>query len=341
VAELGFRSRKSNGGFKMNQYIERYIYAVTRLIKPKERREVQRDLTEYFESALGGDESFTNVEKTLKAMGSPRKLAYKYRNNGKNLIKQENYELYLDVVKIGLGIVAAISFVTAIIDFFSSILINPSLLTLSYGITSIVRFLFDDLLRSLLVIFASLTIGFMLWERYGHHLYHDTEEWMIKDLPRVPSTIRPFEKTSLEMITTTLATVFLSVFVLLVLRFPLLANELGIESSILLPINYNTYFFVFLLLVGQYIINQVLLISKGRTLVYKISRSVFSMALLVTFGLFFFGGEFFSESDKQNFANLLDVSFNQATMTIFLTLFITISIMTLLEIKELISVWKK
>jgi hypothetical protein len=204
-----------------------------------------------------------------------------------------------------------------------------------------VRFLFEDLLRSLLVIFASLTIGFMLWERYGHHLYHDTEEWMIKDLPKVPSTIRPFEKTSLEMITTTLATVYLSVFVLLVLRFPMLANELGIESSILLPINYNTYFFVFLLLVGQYIINQVLLISKGRTLVYKISRSVFSIALLVTFGLFFFGGEFFSESDKQNFANLLDASLNQATMTIFLNLLITISIMTLLEIKELIRVWKK
>jgi hypothetical protein len=164
---------------------------------------------------------------------------------------------------------------------------------------------------------------------------------MIKDLPKVPSTIRPFEKTSLEMITTTLATVYLSVFVLLVLRFPMLANELGIESSILLPINYNTYFFVFLLLVGQYIINQVLLISKGRTLVYKISRSVFSIALLVTFGLFFFGGEFFSESDKQNFANLLDASLNQATMTIFLNLLITISIMTLLEIKELIRVWKK
>jgi hypothetical protein len=121
----------------------------------------------------------------------------------------------------------------------------------------------------------------------------------------------------------------------------MLANELGIESSILLPINYNTYFFVFLLLVGQYIINQVLLISKGRTLVYKISRSVFSIALLVTFGLFFFGGEFFSESDKQNFANLLDASLNQATMTIFLNLLITISIMTLLEIKELIRVWKK
>jgi hypothetical protein len=57
--------------------------------------------------------------------------------------------------------------------------------------------------------------------------------------------------------------------------------------------------------------------------------------------LFFFGGEFFSESDKQNFANLLDASLNQATMTIFLNLLITISIMTLLEIKELIRVWKK
>jgi hypothetical protein len=323
----------------MNKYVVRYIYAVTKLLKVDQRKAVEEELTEYIENALKKDDSFEKTEKVLKELGSPRKLAYKYRNTGKNLIKQENYELYIDVLKIGLAIVFSVNFISNSFALFMSIL-NSGQGSLSIIIPQIFDMLFGDLINSLLVGFAIITIGFIGWEKYGK-LLDETDEWMLKDLPEVPKSRKNFDRTNREIVFETLAVSISSLFLLLVLRFPWIIINRGSNTVTLIPNNYNTYFYVFIGLIVVYLINQLILLKQGKSLLYKVSKTLSDIVYIITIGLFFFNGDFFSPSDLQLFSEIFETSLVNVKNSIFAVLVIFFVLAIFDKTREAYLIWKK
>ena len=323
----------------MNKYVNRYIYAVTKLLKLDQRKAVEDELTEYIENALKKDDSFEKTEKVLKELGSPRKLAYKYRNTGKNLIKQENYELYIDVLKIGLAIVFSVNLVSNSFRLFMDI-INSGQGSLSIIIPQIFDMAFGDLINSMLVGFAIITIGFIAWEKYGK-LLDETDEWMLKDLPEVPKSKKNLDRTNREVVFETLAVSISSLFLLLVLRFPWIVISSGSNSVTLSPNNYNNYFFVFVGLIAIYLISQLILIKQGKNLLYKVLKTFSGLALILVIGLFFFTGDFFSPSDISLFSEIFETDISDINNSIVITSIIIFAYTIIVNIRETYLIWKK
>ena len=323
----------------MNKYANRYIYAVTKLLKSDQRKAVEEELADYIENALKKDDSFENTEKVLKELGSPRKLAYKYRNTGKNLIKQENYELYIDVLKIGLAIVFSVNLVSNIYRLFNEI-INSGQGSLSIIIPQVFNMLFGDLFNSLLVGFALITIGFIVWEKYGK-LLDETDEWMLKDLPEVPKSRINLEKTNREIVFETLAVSISSLFLLLVLRFPWIVINTGFDSVTLTPNNYNIYFYVFIGLIAAYLINQIILIKQGKSLLYKLSKTLSGLALVLAIGLFLFSNDLFPPNDILLFSEIFETGVGDINNSILITSIIIFVYTIFVNVKEVYITWKK
>ncbi len=322
----------------MNKYVDRYIYAVTKLLKSDQRKVVEEELTEYIENALKKDNSFENTEKVLKDLGSPRKLAYKYRNTGKNLIKQENYELYIDVLKIGLLIVFSANLVSNTVRLFTDI-INSGQGSLEIIIPQVFDMLFGDLFNSLLVGFALITIGFIAWERYGKML-DETDEWMLKDLPEVPKSKINLNQTNREIIFETIAVSISSLFLLLVLRFPWIVLSSESDAVTLTPNNYNIYFFVFLSLIFVYLINQLILIKQGKNLLYKVFKTLEGLALIVAIGLFLFSGDLFPPQDILLFSNIFETDVSNINNSIIITSIIIFVYTIVVNIRDTYLIWK-
>jgi hypothetical protein len=323
----------------MNKYVNRYIYAVTKLLKSDQRKAVEEELTEYIENALKKDDSFEKTEKVLKELGSPRKLAYKYRNTGKNLIKQENYELYIDVLKIGLAIVFSVNLVSNTFRLFTDI-INSGIGSISIIIPQVSDMLFGDLINSMLVGFAVITIGFIAWEKYGK-LLDETDEWMLKDLPEVPKSRINLAQTNREIIFETLAVSVSSLFLLLVLRFPWIVVNRGSNSVTLSPNNYNTYFYVFISLIVVYLFNQLILIKQGKNLLYKVSKTLSSTALILAIGLFFFYGDLFPSSDILLFSEIFEREVGDINNSILITSIIIFVYTLISKARETYLIWRR
>jgi hypothetical protein len=323
----------------MNKYVNRYIYAVTKLLKLDQRKAVEDELTEYIENALKKDDSFEKTEKVLKELGSPRKLAYKYRNTGKNLIKQENYELYIDVLKIGLAIVFSVNLFSNSFRLFMDI-INSGQGSLSIIIPQIFDMVFGDLINSMLVWFAIITIGFVAWEKYGK-LIDETDEWMLKDLPEVPKSKKNLDRTNREVVLETLAVSISSLFLLLVLRFPWIVINRGTNSVTLNPNNYETYFYVFVGFVVVYLVNQIVLLKKGKNLFYKVSKTISGLALVIVIGSFLFVGNFFSPSDISLFSEIFETDISNINNSVLITSIIILVYTIFSETKKAYDIWKK
>jgi hypothetical protein len=322
----------------MNKYVDRYIYAVTRLLKPNQREEVRKELSEYIENSLKKDNSFEKTEQVLKKLGSPKELAYKYRNQGNNLIKQENYEFYLDVLKISLLAIFIFN-----IGVFAGALVNQIFIQ-GPSIESLIVYFFEgffeNIINNLLVGFAVVTLAFVVWERNGDKIGR-TNEWMLKDLPEVTRFISKDQKSTNQILIETIASAFLSLFFLTVLRFPLLAVSLEIETFELIPASYDQYYIPFVLAVVIYIFNQIWLMVNGNDSVYKIINTFRSLYFLFFLGMFFFSGPFFVQEDIVFFAGQRNLSVDQFNLSTTVTLAITFLIILAWEIFENYLFWKK
>ena len=322
----------------MNKYVDRYIFAVTRLLKANQREEVRKELSEYIENSLKKDNSFEKTEQVLKKLGSPKELAYKYRNQGNNLIKQENYEFYLDVLKISLLAIFIFN-----IGVFAGALVNQIFIQ-GPSIESLIVYFFEgffeNIINNLLVGFAVVTLAFVVWEINGDKIGR-TNEWMLKDLPEVTRFISKHQKSTNQILIETIATAFLSLFFLTVLRFPLLAVSLEIETFELIPASYDQYYIPFVLAVVIYIFNQIWLMVNGNDSVYKIINTFRSLYFLFFLGMFFFSGPFFVQEDIVFFAGQLNLSVDQFNLSTTVTLAITFLIILAWEIFENYLFWKK
>lgn len=166
------------------EWIERYIYAVTKRLPESQREDVASELRSLIEDMLDErkqSEAATaqEIEEVLMELGHPSLLAQKYRGKDRVLIGPELYDLYMIVLKISListGVVAAAVFVlqsilhpVQILDHFIDF--NISIFTV------------------LPMAFGWTTFGFALAQHFGSSQLKTinlNKEWRPADLPKVP-----------------------------------------------------------------------------------------------------------------------------------------------------------
>lgn len=164
----------------MNEnYIDRYIYAVTRRLKKEERDDVSTELKGLIEDMLlercGEKEaSKEDIQVVLEQLGKPDELYQKYdTNRQKCLIGAPHYTLYKHVLKIVL-ICAVFGMVLASI---------VTQITTPMTIGEIVLELFGNLWGGILIGFAIVTLIFAFLFQKDIKIEHP---FLLNELPEIP-----------------------------------------------------------------------------------------------------------------------------------------------------------
>jgi hypothetical protein len=163
----------------MKDYVERYIYAVTKRLKEESREEVKEELSAHINDMLPKDPSEEDVERVLKSLGSPRKLAYNYQDDKNYVISPLYYHDYINTLKIVLIILVTVQVVFGAIDG----LINLESNNFFEQVFEIIGSALGNVWSGLFTGFAWVTIIFWILDYIKRK---EPDNWSIKDLPDLP-----------------------------------------------------------------------------------------------------------------------------------------------------------
>lgn len=171
--------------------IDRYVYAVIEHLPEDTREDVGRELRANIEDMLPENWTEKEVRGVLKKLGNPSKLANEYREIKRYLIGPELYDNYLKVLKIVVGIVAAVTAGLALFAEFISPLAYSGLLKNTIEVfAKVLGGAIDGAIHG----FLWVTLVFVILERtgvkkvdfsYGKFSFLKNE-WSVDDLPELP-----------------------------------------------------------------------------------------------------------------------------------------------------------
>lgn len=165
----------------MEHLIERYINAVVKQLPEKDREEVARELQSNIYDMLSDQPNDAEIEKVLRTMGAPSKLAEEYRQNPRYLISPQAYDEYLRLLKLLVPIIgiltAVIGAVTGVVEVFQQG---------SQQVDTILQVIFQSGIQSgvsgVLHTLVWTTIGYVIAERTGA-FKKKPDDWKLEDLP--------------------------------------------------------------------------------------------------------------------------------------------------------------
>ncbi|MDF2543776.1 MAG: hypothetical protein K0S47_3494 [Herbinix sp.] len=166
--------------------IDRYIYAVTQYLPEGTREDVGKELRANIEDMLPEQPTEKDIIQVLEELGNPWKLANEYNPSKRYLIGPGYYENYLSVLKLVIGICAAVFVGLAVFAW----AVDPSvegdqINNLTALITDLIGAAVDGVLQGALWV----TIVFVLLERSGvepGQLPFHNKKWSPEDLPELP-----------------------------------------------------------------------------------------------------------------------------------------------------------
>ncbi len=304
-------------------YIERYVYAVKKHLPADQKDDIGNEIRALILEQVSEDDAFEKIEAVLKDLGSPRKLAYSYRNKNRSLIGPEYFELYLDVLKIALMIVVGINVVLGVLGALSSLFMDD--LTAIEVVFTIIGEVFGGVISSALIAFSLVTLGFVAAIHFKWIDPHD--EWMLKELPELPKKDSQEGFSCRKAWFETLGVTIGMSALLVILRLPWLAFSDGnSDLTIITPANYDSFFPTFLGLMGVYLFNQLLYIKhQGLTQTVIVLRSLHTLAVVGVLVWMFFGATtFLTPEDLQTIADALNttVSRVERQVNLILTVFL-------------------
>lgn len=145
------------------EMIERYIYAVTKKLREKQRRDVADELRGLIEDMLNervqdSNIKETDVEEVLLELGHPASLARKYKDGKKYLIGPDVYDLYILVLKIGLISVIAV---------FSAIFVIQTMLNPENILDYFINYIISFFTTTIPIVVGWTTLGFAIAEYFS------------------------------------------------------------------------------------------------------------------------------------------------------------------------------
>ncbi len=157
----------------MNQWVERYIYAVSKRLPVSMREDVSKELRANIQDMIA-DEPLKDedISEILHKLGHPNQLANSYRGKERYVIAPEHYDNYISALKL-FGIIF-------VIVAFSTI---PSS-AFTEGWKTVVQAIVSSLTSGFLNTFTWITIGFWIVGTCDKN--ETSETWKLKDLPELP-----------------------------------------------------------------------------------------------------------------------------------------------------------
>ncbi|KAB3531547.1 HAAS signaling domain-containing protein [Alkaliphilus serpentinus] len=241
--------------------ISNYLYTIGRYLSPSQRdevlKEVEANLYDFLEESYGIKEySEDEIERAIKSMGHPRKVAEAYMNSPRAVIGPAYIDTYWLVLKIAL-ISAAIGLMI------STIL---SLQEAKDGFQLYLK-LIIDIFQSSFSTVGFVTIVFILVQYYMPQDYSfKEEEWSLDILEEVPT---PNEKVKvLELI---IETFFIFLF-LIIINNSWIAVGLSFSSTVVIPTinmeHFSPYLIWLNLLLGSSLLLNIYLLIKRQWKAY-------------------------------------------------------------------------
>lgn len=162
--------------------INRYIYQVTKHMNPMNKNDIENELQTLIYDMLetrthGNHATKEDILAILKELGNPSELAEKYHDTSRYLISPDIFPLYLFVLKIVIG---ATLFGMCIASVLKLITSYPHIWYSYIGIW------IGDMVGSVGMAFASITILFAVLEWKGVNLKVLIPNWEAEELPPVP-----------------------------------------------------------------------------------------------------------------------------------------------------------
>jgi hypothetical protein len=167
--------------------VNRYLYAVTRLLPEKSRAEIEGEVRASISDMLPDNPTEEQVRKVLVELGSPSSLARKYDDSPRYLIGPGLYEIYVRALKLVVGMAAGVApLVTLVV-----LLLRPAIPGATFG-TALgwIGQLIGAAVQAAVAAAACVTIVFVIVERVGVPATlgpRRTAPWTPDDLPVVPS----------------------------------------------------------------------------------------------------------------------------------------------------------
>lgn len=163
----------------MKNYIERYIYAVTKRLPEASREDVKEELNAHINDMLPKQPTEHDIEQVLKSLGSPRRLANNYQEDKEYVISPLYYHDYINTLKIVLIIIFSLQIVLGTIDG----IINLESNNFFEQVFEIIGSALGNAWSGLFTGFAWVTIIFWIIDR---NMRKKPDEWSMKDLPELP-----------------------------------------------------------------------------------------------------------------------------------------------------------
>lgn len=175
-------------------YVERYIYAVTRYLPEKDREEVGRELRSNLEDMLLEDYSEENIKRVLEDMGSPYELSSRYLDQEKYLLGPRVYPIYMEALKILVIVAVIVGAITFTVDLFFTINAIDTVNSLSDIIGTTVRIITNGI-----GIMFDVVVGFFFWVTLGFIIVEKTnvldemkspknKAFVVEDLKEIPKS---------------------------------------------------------------------------------------------------------------------------------------------------------
>lgn len=228
----------------MKNYIERYIYDVTRRLPQEMQEDVKNELSSNIYDMLPNDPSEDDIDKVLHEIGSPRVIANNYKESKNYVISPLYYDDYIRVLKLVLIIVGAIAIVFGAID--SIIHVNEPSIFESIGY--IVGRIIGDFISALIQVFFFVTVIF--WIIDHKEIKFQKSEWKLKDLPDLPEPKTTKISKTNTMIGLVFHAIFSTIFIVFLLKYVPLSGwyEDGILIAPFFNENITNQFIVFFII---------------------------------------------------------------------------------------------
>ncbi|PKK98207.1 MAG: hypothetical protein CVV57_08050 [Tenericutes bacterium HGW-Tenericutes-2] len=218
----------------MKNYIDRYIYAVTKRLPESVREEVKSELLANINDMLPENPTSADIEKVLKTLGHPRILAKNYETKERYVISPWFYTDYIQTLKIVMIIVVAISVATGFFDAIINIEAQSLFLQIVEVFASIISNAFSGAIRA----FAWVTIIFWIIDYVARNSKGEGS-WDLKDLPDVPKINNKAKISKTEsIIGLIIGTVFSIIFIIILIDY---TNVIGIyDDGVMITQIFNT-----------------------------------------------------------------------------------------------------
>ncbi len=199
----------------MKNYIDRYIYAVTKRLPEAVREEVKQELQANINDMLPLKATEEDIEKVLKTLGHPRILAKNYETKERYVISPWFYADYINTLKIVMTIVISVYIV---IGFFDAI-INLGQNNLFFQIIEVNAKIVSNVFQGAFVAFAWVTAIFWLIEHVARTSKSEAT-WELKDLPEIPKVNNKAKISKAEsIIGLIIGTVFSIIFIIVLMDY--------------------------------------------------------------------------------------------------------------------------